>query len=264
MNIEINNLKYIYSSGVNALHDISLQIPTGSRIALIGQNGSGKTTLARHLNGLLKPTEGEVIIGDWPSSEHSVAQLASRVGYSFQNPDEQLCKRKVWDEIAFGAINLGYDSNKVKEQVQWAISRMKLESYIDVNPHDLSMTNRRRVTIASVLAMDTPIIILDEPTTGQDQRFLIQLASLLDELQDLGKTVITISHDMDFVAEQFDRILVLGHGEILLDGSIKSVFKEEEILKSVHLQSPQIIRLARNLGYKGVVCSVNEFLDLRY
>lgn len=262
MNIEINNLKYVYPSGVTALEDISLEILSGSRVAMIGQNGSGKTTLVRHLNGLLKPTEGKVAIGDWLSHEYSVAQLASRVGYSFQNPDEQLCKRKVWDEIAFGAINLGYNSAEVDEQVHWAMSRMQLESYANVNPHDLSMTNRRRVAIASVLAMNTPIIILDEPTTGQDQRFLSQLSVLLDELQSMGKTIITISHDMDFIAEQFERIIVLGQGNILLDGSIKSVFKEEDILKSVCLQSPQMTRLTRLLGYQEIVCDVDEFLDL--
>lgn len=264
MDINIEKLQYNYPSGVNALNNISLQISSGERVAIVGKNGSGKTTLARHLNGLLKPTQGIVKIDDFATKDYSIAQLSHHVGYVFQNPDEQLCKRKVWDEIAFGAINLGLNTSEIEKQVQWAISRLKLEEYTHINPHDLSVTNKRRVAIASVLAMNTPIIILDEPTTGQDQRFLNELATLLDELQTLGKTIITISHDMDFVAEQFERIIVLKEGNIILDGSAKLVFQEEDNLKNTFLQAPQMTRLAKLLGYDEVVCNVDEFLALRH
>jgi energy-coupling factor transport system ATP-binding protein len=202
-----------------------------------------------------------VTIGDWSTADHSVAQLAQRVGYVFQNPDEQLCKRKVWDEVAFGPINLGFNANKVQEKVTWALARWQLEPYIDTNPHDLSPSWRRRVAIASVLAMDTPIIVLDEPTTGQDQRFLTQLAAVLDELQAMGKMIVTISHDMDFVAEQFERIIVLGQGQILLDGSPQAVFKEVDVLDDTFLQPPQLTRLGLALGLKEEVCTVGDFLQ---
>lgn len=261
MNIEISDLYFTYPSGVTALQGISLRVPPGERVAIVGQNGSGKTTLARHLNGLLRPTRGMVTIGDWSTADHSVAQVARRVGYVFQNPDEQLCKRRVWDEVAFGSINLGFDSTQVRRQVEWALACWQLEPYATTNPHDLPPAWRRRVTIASVLAMDTPIIVLDEPTTGQDQHFLRQLANLLDELQGMGKTIITISHDMDFVAEQFGRIIVLGQGQILLDGSPSSVFTQTDILDSTFLQPPQLTRLAQNLGLPGTVYIVDGFIQ---
>lgn len=261
MNIEITDLHFTYPSGVTALQGISLQILPGERVAIVGQNGSGKTTLVRHFNGLLQPTQGMVSIGDWPTADHSVAQLARRVAYVFQNPDEQLCQRKVWDEVAFGAINLGFDSPQVQQKVKWALARWQLEPYTATNPHDLPPSWRRRVAIASVLAMDTPIIVLDEPTTGQDQRFLLQLADLLDELQTMGKTIITISHDMDFVGEQFERIIVMGQGQILLDDSPRSVFKEVDILAGTFLQPPQLTRLCLGLGLREEVCTVDDFLQ---
>lgn len=261
MKIEIDGLRYTYPSSLIALYDLSLQVESGERVAIVGQNGSGKTTLARHLNGLLQPTAGTVRIGDWSTGEHAVAQLARRVGYVFQNPDEQLCKRWVRDEIAFGPRNLGFSSAQVQRQVEWAVTRWQLEPYLASNPHDLSPAWRRRVAIASVLAMDTPILVLDEPTTGQDRRFLAQLASLLDELQSLGKTVIAISHDMDFVAEQFGRIVVMGQGRILLDGSPQSVFGQTDILATTCLQPPQLTRLGQSLELPETVYTADGFLQ---
>lgn len=260
MQIDIRGLHYTYPSGVAALRAVSLHIAAGERVAIVGQNGSGKTTLARHLNGLLRPAQGVVRIGDWSTADRSTAQLALRVGYVFQNPDEQLCKRRVRDEIAFGAVNLGFDAGRVARQVAWAAGRWQLEPHLAANPHDLSPSWRRRVAIASVLAMDTPIVVLDEPTTGQDSRFLAQLAGLLDELQALGKTVVAISHDMDFVAEQFQRIVVMGEGRVLLDGSPHAVFGQADVLATTHLLPPQLTRLGQSLELGDTVCTTDEFL----
>jgi len=260
MRIDLTGLHFAYPSGVVALQGITLQIAPGERIAIVGQNGSGKTTLARHLNGLLKPTRGTVQIGDWNTADYSVARLARRVGYVFQNPDEQLCKRTVQAEVAFGAINLGFASERVARQVDGALARLELEPFAAVNPHDLSSAWRRRVAIASVMAMDTPVIVLDEPTTGQDQRFQALLADLLTEWQEMGKTVITISHDMDFVAEQFERIIVMGQGQVLLDGPSPVVFKETATLATTFLQPPQLTRLAIELGLPGPACTEADFL----
>jgi len=260
MRIDLTGLHFAYPSGVVALQGITLQIAPGERVAIVGQNGSGKTTLARHLNGLLKPTRGTVQIGDWTTADYSVARLARRVGYVFQNPDEQLCKRTVRDEVAFGAITLGFASERVARQVDGALARLKLEPFAAVNPHDLSSAWRRRVAIASVMAMDTPVIVLDEPTTGQDQRFQALLADLLTEWQEMGKTVITISHDMDFVAEQFERVIVMGQGQVLLDGPPPAVFKETAILATTFLQPPQLTRLAIELGLPEPICTEADFL----
>jgi energy-coupling factor transport system ATP-binding protein len=260
MLIEIDNLHFTYPSGVAALRGVSLRVEPGEQLAIIGQNGSGKTTLARHFNGLLRPTQGAVTVGGWRTADHSVAQMARRVGCVFQNPDEQLCRRTVWDEVAFGPINLGFAAAQVARQVEDALAQLGLEPHAATNPHDLSPADRRRVAIASVVAMDTPIIVLDEPTTGQDQYFLAQLASLLAAWQAAGKTVIAISHDIDFVAEQFERVLVLGQGRLLLDGPPATIFREAKILTGTFVQPPQLMRLAAALGLSPDGATVEAFL----
>ncbi len=261
MLIQIDDLYFTYPSGVEALRGVSLQIEPGERVAIVGQNGSGKTTLARHLNGLLRPQHGSVRVGDWLTKAHSIAQLARRVGYVFQNPDEQLFKQRIWDEVAFGAINLGFKADEVRRQVETALQLMGLTEQATLNPYDLTSSWRRRVSIAAVLAMETPIIVLDEPTLGQDQRFLAELGQLLNRLQKCGKTVIIISHDIDFVADYFSRIVVMGQGRILLDGEPGFVFGETELLATTFVQPPQMTRLATGLGLPRPVHTLDGFLQ---
>lgn len=260
MNIIVNDLHFTFAAGVVALRGVTLRINLGERVAIMGRNGSGKSTLVRHFNGLLRPTRGVVTIGDWTTHTHSVAQLARRVGYVFQNPDEQICKRRVWDEVAFGAINLGLRGERLQKQVGWALTRLGLAGYADVNPYDLSPSWRRRVAIASVLAMDTPILVLDEPTTGQDARFLVQFAGLLDELQALGKTVVIVSHDVDFIAEHCGRVIVMENGCVLLDDTTRRVFQSSDVLERAALQPPQVTRLASALSIAHYVGTEEEFL----
>lgn len=261
MHIEIRNLEFTYPGGIPALQGICLDIESGEQVAIIGQNGSGKTTLAKHLNGLLRPTAGTVRVGDWLTTEHSVAQLSRRVGYVFQNPDHQLFKRTVEDEVAFGPINLGFSPERVKKLVSEALTLLELSDEARTNPHDLSLSWRRRVAVAAVLAMDTPILVLDEPTTGQDERHVQCLARLLDILRQRNKTVLVISHDIDFVAENFTRIVVMGQGRVLLDGGPEKVFGETIVLSSTQIQPPQMTRLAQRLGLKPTVCTVGGFLS---
>ena len=168
MNIAIQSIHFSYPSGVIALRGISLQILSGEKVAIIGQNGSGKTTLVKHLNGLLKPSSGSVLIGDWDTRDVPVNRLASRVGYVFQNPDDQLFQSKVWAEVAFGPKNLGWEPARIEQQVALAIEMVDLKNAVQLHPYDLSTGERKRVALASVLAMDTPIVVLDEPTTGED------------------------------------------------------------------------------------------------
>ncbi|MCL4828523.1 MAG: energy-coupling factor ABC transporter ATP-binding protein [Caldilinea sp.] len=260
MNIVVDDVHFTYATGGVALQGVTLQITAGERVAIIGRNGSGKSTLARHFNGLLRPTRGVVTIGDWTTHTHSVAQLARRVGYVFQNPDEQICKHRVWDEVAFGAVNLGVRGAQLRERVEWALARLALAEHAHVNPYDLSPSWRRRVAIAAVLAMATPILVLDEPTTGQDAQFVAHFAGLLDELQTLGKTVVVISHDVDFVAEHFPRVIVMDGGRILLDDRTECVFHAAEALARSALQPPQLTRLAQALQMPRFICAEEGFL----
>jgi energy-coupling factor transport system ATP-binding protein len=223
MNIEISNLQFTYPSGVQALLGVSLNINAGEQVAIVGQNGAGKTTLVKHLNGLLSPTSGSVRIGDWDTQAHSVAKLAQRVGYVFQNPDEQLFSKNVGTEVAFGPKNLGYTSEQVQALVKDALGSTELSDKTETNPYDLSPTWRKMVAIASIIAMDTPIVIFDEPTTGQDAANIARIANVIKGLRERGKTVITITHDIDFCAENFERVIAMSQGKVLLDGKANDV-----------------------------------------
>jgi energy-coupling factor transport system ATP-binding protein len=260
MRIEIDNLHYTYPSGVEALRGVSLALEPGEHVAIVGQNGAGKTTLVRHLNGLLQPTRGAVRIGDWFTHQTSVAKLAARVGYVFQNPDEQLFKGNVREEVEFGPTNLGLASAQIEAQVDEALALLELSDKVEVNPYDLTPTWRKRIAIAAVLAMNTPIIVLDEPTTGQDHHSVQHLGDLIQHLHAQHKTVIAISHDIDFVAENFGRIIVMGQGRVLLDGSAETVFAQEEVLGSTYVQPPQLVRLANRLDLGQVVYTADRFM----
>jgi len=261
MKIEIKDLHFTYPAGVKALNGISLTIETGEQVAIVGQNGAGKTTLVKHLNGLLQPTSGSVLIGDWDTSKYQVAKLASRVGYVFQNPDEQLFTKNVHQEVAFGPKNLGYEPDKVEALVEDALKLTELTDQKETNPYDLSPTWRKMVALASIIAMDTPIIIFDEPTTGQDAANIARMADAIAVLCERGKTVITITHDIDFCAENFERVIALSNGEILLDGPANEVLGQEEILAQTYVDPPQLTRLGLRLGLNEVVRNQEEFLN---
>jgi energy-coupling factor transport system ATP-binding protein len=260
MNLEVKELSFTYPVGVQALRDISLRIDSGEQVAIIGQNGAGKTTLVRHFNGLLRPTQGSVFVGDWDSRQFSVARLASRVGYVFQNPDEQLFCKTVHDEVAFGPRNLGYAAEKTETLVKETLALLGLEEKAQTNPYDLSPTWRKMVALASVVAMDTPIIVFDEPTTSQDAASVKRIAGVIAALRRQGKTVITISHDIDFCAENFDRVIALSQGQVLLDGSTREVLCQEEVLAVTYITPPQLTRLGLRLGLPEVVLNSEELI----
>ena len=260
MKIEIKDLHHTYPAGVKALNGISLTIETGEQVAIVGQNGSGKTTFVKHLNGLLQPTSGSVLIGDWDTSKHQVAKLACRVGYVFQNPDEQLFTKTVQLEVSFGPKNLGYEADKVEAQVEDALRLTELTEQKETNPYDLSPTWRKMVALASIIAMDTPIVIFDEPTTGQDAANIARMANVIATLRERGKTIITITHDIDFCAENFDRVIALSDGKVLLDGPANEVLGQEDILAKTYVDPPQLTRLGLRLGLIDVVRNQKEFL----
>jgi len=260
MNIEIKELQFSYPNGLQAIHGISLGIEAGEQVAIVGQNGAGKTTLVRHFNGLLQPTTGEVRIGDWDTRRYSVAKLASRVGYVFQNPDDQLFSRDVKTEVAFGPKNLGFNVEQAQSRVDEALAMTELTDKTETNPYDLSATWRKMVAIASIIAMDTPIVIFDEPTTGQDAANIARIANVIKVLRERGKTVVTITHDIDFCAENFERVIAMSQGTILLDGKANDVFEQDEILATTYVDPPQLTRLGKRLGFSETVRNEDEFL----
>ena len=261
MRIAIEDLHFTYPSGVEALRGISLMIESGEQVAIIGQNGAGKTTLVKHLNGLLQPKSGQVTIGDWDTRKHSVAKLASRVGYVFQNPDEQLFSRTVGAEVAFGPKNLGYDNERIQSLVNDALALTELTDKTETNPYDLSATWRKMVALASIISMDTDIVIFDEPTTGQDAINVARIAHVVAELRRRGRTVITVTHDIDFCAENFERVIAMSQGKILLDGKAREVLGQEETLARTYVDPPQLTRLGKRLGLRETVTNEMEFLD---
>jgi energy-coupling factor transport system ATP-binding protein len=260
MNIQIASLTFTYPAAVTALRDVSLAISPGESVAIIGQNGAGKTTLVKHLNGLLKPTSGSVRVGSWDTREHSVAQLAARAGYVFQNPGEQLFQQTLKAEVMFGPKNLGWGAEKVETQVEAALAMVGLTEAAGRHPYDLSPGERKRAALAAVLAMDTPVVVFDEPTTGQDESGVTLVGNIVDDLHAQGKTVITITHDIDFCAEHFERVVVMAEGQILLDGSGREVLAQTETLAQTYVDPPQLVRLAQRLEMKETPLRVEEFV----
>jgi energy-coupling factor transport system ATP-binding protein len=260
MDIEIRDVHFSYISGLEVLGGISLTIASGERVAIVGQNGAGKTTLVKQMNGLLKPTSGSVFIGGKDTKDLSVAKLSAMVGYVFQNPDVQLFSSTVDEEVRFGPRNLGFKPDKVDQLVESSLELTGLQNRRQVNPYDLSPTWRKMVAFASVIAMDTGIVILDEPTTGQDALMVQRIASIITALCAQGKTVITITHDIDFGAANFTRLIAMVKGSILLDGFIKDVVAQEDVLAMTFVDPPQITRLGKGLGFEQVVINQAEFL----
>lgn len=248
--IRCEDVGFVYPDGTRALRDIDLRIETGSRVAIIGQNGSGKSTLVRQLNGLLRPTEGRVFIRGRAVGRRHVAELAREVGLAFQNPDRQIFAGRVRAEVAFGPRNLGQSGEAVVASVDRALAAVGLTDSAEANPYDLGFSKRKLLALASVIAMATPILVLDEPTTGQDARGVARIQEVVEALAREGQTVLSISHDMAFVAETFERVVVMGGGGILLDGTPGEVFGEAAwpTLAASHLEPPLVARVGARLG----------------
>lgn len=243
-------VSFAYPDGTTALRDVDLAIPVGGRVAIIGQNGSGKSTLVRQLNGLLRPTAGTVSILGRPVGRRHVAELARDVGLAFQNPDRQIFASRVSTEVAFGPRNLGIGGAQLERAVAEALERVGLADAAATNPYDLGFSKRKLLALASILAMRTPIVVLDEPTTGQDARGISRIEGIVERLSGEGRTVLTISHDMRFVAESFDRVVVMREGRIVADGTPAEVYAEASwaALRSTNLEPPGAARVGASLG----------------
>jgi energy-coupling factor transport system ATP-binding protein len=222
--IELEDVSFAYPDGTVALRGVGLRIEAGEAVAIVGQNGSGKSTLVRHLNGLLRPTSGRVLLDGRDVRGVHVARLAGSVGLAFQSPDRQLFAGRVRAEVEFGPRNLGVRGAELQARVRRALEAVGLAAEIETNPYDLGYSRRKLLALASVLAMETPVLILDEPTTGQDARGVARIRDVVAGALAAGRTVIAISHDMQFAAECFGRVVVLRAGRVVLDGSPEEVF----------------------------------------
>jgi len=259
--LDINNLSFFYQKGEDILKHISLQFDEKST-AIIGQNGAGKTTFVKLLKGLLKPTDGTICFEGRDISQYTVAQLSKHIGMVFQNPNDQIFKNTVLEEVMFGPLQIGMDKENAREKAMEALEKFELKDVIKENPYDLLLSERKLIAIASILAMDTKVIILDEPTIAQDFHGKELIKKAVFDLKKEGKTVITIIHDMDFVAEAFDRAVVFAKGNILLDGSVKEVFAKEEILKEAYLEQPNLVKLCKKLNLDDIYMNLKDFMNV--
>lgn len=262
--IETIDLWHIYRGEIIALKGINLRIYPGEITAIIGQNGSGKTTLVKHFNGLLKPTKGRVLIEGEDTINLKVSEVARKVGFVFQNPDHQIFASTVEEEIAFGLHNIGLPPGQIKKRVDEALKFFNMEKARKKFPRNLSLGEKQKLAVASVIAMKPKAIILDEPTTGHDYRESIEIMEASKKLNEKeGTTIVFISHNMDIVARYAKRTVVLRHGQILLDDDTRSVFGKPEILKTAYIRPPQISYLAYMLGMGSTTLplSVDEMYD---
>lgn len=243
---QVQDLRFSYVKGREVLHGLNLALdhrPT----AIIGQNGAGKTTLVRVLKGLLKPDSGEIRYQGENLETKTVAELASRVGYVFQNPDDQIFKYKVLEEVMFGPLNIGMSQQEAEACAHEALRMVGLDEKADENPYDLELSDRKMVAIASVLAMNTDVIILDEPTIAQSWNGREKIREIIQTQAAQGKLVIAILHDMDFVANSFARVIAMAHGEILADGAPAEVFRNHPVLEKAALAAPPLYELLEEL-----------------
>jgi energy-coupling factor transport system ATP-binding protein len=241
--IAFKGVSYSYMPESTVLNDVNLLIGDGEIVAILGENGAGKTTLIKHINGLLKPSKGTVLVNGMNTKESTVASIAKNVGLVFQNPDHQLFAETVEKELSFALMNFSFAPDESSKRINWAIHEFSLEGYRERPPFMLSGGERKRLALASVLCYGPSIVILDEPTTGQER-----LASLLTKLNGEGKTVIIVTHDMEFVSDYIPRTILLSGGRVLADGSTKEILTQKELLAKASLVPPQLVEICWSLG----------------
>ncbi len=250
MDIELQSVSFAYPADVPVLDDLDLFIPGGQSVALVGANGSGKTTLARHLNGLLRPSRGRVLVDGADIANRRVADLAASVAVGFADPDRQVFSRSVRAEVEFGPRRLGFSTERRERAVAAALAATGLAEAAEIHPHDLGESRRMLLALASLLAMESAVLVLDEPTVGLDPAGEARVVRAVAALRAAARTVIAISHDMRFAAGSFERIVVLERGRIVLDGSPAEVYAEDSwpILRRAGLEPPEAALLGARLG----------------
>jgi energy-coupling factor transport system ATP-binding protein len=245
--IEVKDVYFSYPNGVEALKGVSLTIERGEFVAIMGQNGAGKTTLVKHFNGLLKPSKGRVFVDGVDTTKVSIAALSKDVGFVFQNPDHQLFSETVEEEIAFALRNFGFNDEIIEKRITWALNLLGLTDYRKTSPFMLSGGERKRVALAAVLAWDPRMLILDEPTIGQDYQQKEKLRQFIMQMRTQEKTIIAVTHDVEFVAECNPRVLLMREGKIIADGEARRILTDQAILTQASIVLPQIAQIFLDL-----------------
>jgi len=261
--IEAQNVRFSYPNKVEALKSVSLTINDGEFVAIMGQNGAGKSTFVKHFNGLLKPSQGTVRVDGVETTKTSVATLARNVGFVFQNPDHQLFSETVEDEISFALKNFGFEQEVIKKRIDWALNMLSLTQYRKTSPFLLSGGERKRVALASVLAWDPQTLILDEPTIGQDHEQKEKLRQFIMQMQTQKKTVVIVTHDVEFVAECNPRVVLMKEGKIVADGVGKEILTDPALLELSSIVLPQIAQLFTKLSPLGFPKDVIDIYEAK-
>ena len=243
---------------MTALSEVNLEFRTGETIAIVGENGAGKTTLVRHTNGLIKPTKGSVLLDGVDTRETTTATLSRKVGIAFQNPDHQLFSESVENEVRFAMRNFGFAEELVSQRLDWALKFFGLEQYRKSSPLVLSGGEKKRLTLACILAWDPEVVVLDEPTVGQDALQKEKLTQIFKLLQSTGKTIIIVSHDVEFLWPIQPRLVVMSGGKVVADGEISKIMADRELLERARVTQPQLLRLYSGLQNR----PATPFLDV--
>jgi energy-coupling factor transport system ATP-binding protein len=255
--IEFQDVSFVHQNGVTALDKVKVKIETGETVAIVGENGAGKTTLVKHVTGLLKPSSGRVLVDGKDTKTLSTATLSRKVGVAFQNPDHQLFSESVEEEMAFALRNFGFAPELVENRVSWGLRLFGLEEYRKSSPLILSGGEKKRLTLACILAWDPDVVVLDEPTVGQDAIQKEKLAGTIKMLGSTGKTVVVVSHDIEFLWPIQPRVVVMKGGRILGDGPASMLMQEKELLSSARVAQPQLVAFYQELDPR----PENPFVD---
>lgn len=257
--VESRQLGHVYPGGVDALRQVTVSLREGDFVAVLGRNGAGKTTFARHLNGLLVPTSGELLVGGRSTRGLRVSELAATVGYVFQNPDHQIFADSVTDEVAYGLRNFGWAPDRVETRVAEVLGQVGMSHLAERHPFTLGKGERQRLAVASVLALSPQVLVIDEPTTGLDWLGAQAIMALIRELNDAGRTIVMVTHDMSLMARYARRALVFADGELIADTDPVSLFADDDLLRRGTLIPPQITQLAAGLGCPRTVTTMEDF-----
>lgn len=259
--IELKNVTFVYPNGFSAVENVNISIEKGEKVAIIGQNGAGKTTTVKMMNGLLRPKSGSVFVDEEDIINKTTATVSKKVGYVFQNPGDQLFNSTVYDEISYTLKHDKMPEDEIKKRVEYAARLCHIDDKLNINPYDLPFSMRKFVTIAIVIANNCDVIILDEPTAGQDLFGITWLKEIIDELHSNNKTVITITHDMDFVIDNFERVIVMAHKNVIGDGKVNEIFWDFETIEDAAIKQPIIAEITNKLGIKEKIVKLEDLLD---
>ncbi len=253
--IEFENVGASYDGELPILRDVSFRIPDGDFVAFVGTNGAGKSTTMRLVNGLLKPSSGQVLIDGVPTTQLRTSQLAAKVGFLFQNPDRQICCSTVREELLFGFRAQGRADAEAEAKVDAMIERFGFDG--DAEPFLLNRGTRQLLALASIIVMEPPVVVLDEPTTGLDFRECAKVMDVIAELNARGTTVIMVCHDMEVVADYAKRVIAMTAGQVVADGETFAVLRDRDVLARTHLLPPQVVDVSLRLVEDGAVAAAS-------